>query len=160
MECLYDNYANALYGVTNKILRNQQWSEEVLQDSFIKVWERIDLYDPKKGRLFTWMMNIVRNKAIDKLRSAEIRQANKSDSIAEVVSIVDQTGSEEQNTDVIGLAGLLGKLDEDHRFVVNMIYLRGYTHSELAKESGIPLGTIKTRLRNALIQLRRELGLV
>lgn len=66
---LYDNYAGALMGVISAIISDPETARDVLQESFINIWRRIDLYDPAKGRLFTWMMNVARNAAIDKLRS-------------------------------------------------------------------------------------------
>ncbi|PIB37090.1 RNA polymerase subunit sigma-70 [Reichenbachiella sp. 5M10] len=157
LEYLYDHYSAALYGAAYRIVQNKSFAEEVLQDAFVNVWKKIDSYDATKGRLFTWLVNIVRNKAIDKVRSAEVRKENKSDSFIDHVSSIDRGNSYEQSTDAIGLQDVLASLDEKERFVLEMIYYKGYTHAELAKEYDMPLGTVKTRLRKAILTLRQRI---
>lgn len=125
-----------------------------MQDVFLKIWDKIGSYDNAKGKLFTWMLNIARNQAIDKLRSREISKSNKTKDIDSLVHKVDNQGQVEQNIDGIGMAEILKALPEEQRFVVDCLYFKGYTQSELAEESGIPLGTVKTRLRSAMQQLR------
>src|SRR4051812_8907071 len=78
LDYLYDHYSSALYGVISRVLRNEDVAEEVLQDAFLRIWDRIENYDPAKGRLFTWMLNIARNLAIDKTRSKEISKDRKT----------------------------------------------------------------------------------
>jgi len=158
LDYLYDHYASALYGIISRIINNEDVAEEVLQDVFLKVWDRIDQYDPDKGRLFTWMLNIARNQAIDKTRSREISKSNKTTPIDHLVSTIEERGSSIQNVDAIGLTEVLNKLSQEQKFVVTHLYLKGYTQSELAKEFDIPLGTIKTRLRMAMIELRNQLN--
>lgn len=147
-----------MYGVVSRIITRESIAEEVLQDSFLRIWERIDSYDPEKGRLFTWMLNITRNLAIDKTRSKEIKRDGKTGDIENVVDRVDSRRSEVQQVDAIGLKEVLSELPEEQKFVVDFLYLRGYTQSELAEEFGIPLGTVKTRLRLAMIALRSKLN--
>lgn len=151
---LYDNYSAALYGVVYRVLQKEDVAEEVLQDVFLKIWNKIDSYDAEKGKLFTWMLNIARNQAIDKTRSKEISKASKTRGIDNLVSRIDNTDYVEQKIDSIGLEDVLKKLSEDQRFVVEYLYFKGYSQSELAKEFNIPLGTVKTRLRSAMQQLR------
>lgn len=100
------------------------------------------------------MLNIARNQAIDKLRSREISKSNKTKDIDSLVHTIDNQEQVEQNTDGIGVYEILKALPEEQRFVVEYLYFKGYTQSELAEESGIPLGTVKTRLRSAMQQLR------
>ncbi|HMV07370.1 MAG TPA: sigma-70 family RNA polymerase sigma factor [Cyclobacteriaceae bacterium] len=154
LEYLYDNYSGALYGAIYRIVRKEEVAEEVLQDVFLKIWNRIDNYDPAKGRLFTWMLNLAKNQAIDKTRSKEISRENKTGGIENYVSDVKTGEFAEQQVDSIGLKEVLTSLPEDQRFVVDHLYLRGYTQAELADEFNIPLGTVKTRLRIAMKQLR------
>ncbi|MFN8335284.1 MAG: sigma-70 family RNA polymerase sigma factor [Cyclobacteriaceae bacterium] len=154
LEYLYDNYSGALYGAVYRIVRKEEVAEEVLQDVFLKIWNRIDNYDPAKGRLFTWMLNLAKNQAIDKTRSKEISRENKTGGIENYVSDVKTGEFAEQQVDSIGLKEVLTSLPEDQRFVVDHLYLRGYTQAELADEFNIPLGTVKTRLRIAMKQLR------
>ena len=157
-EYLYDHYSAALYGVVSRIISRESIAEEVLHDTFLRIWDRIDAYDPEKGRLFTWMLNIARNLAIDKTRSKEISQGRKTGDIDDSVDSVDRGRSELQHEDTIGLRDVLLQLPEEQRFVVEYLYLRGYTQSELAEEFSIPLGTVKTRLRLAMIALRSKLN--
>lgn len=127
---------------------------------FLKIWDKIGAYDATKGRLFTWMLNIARNQAIDKLRSREISKSNKTKDIDSLVHKIDNQEQVEQHIDGIGVSEILKALPEEQRFVVDHLYFKGYTQSELAEESGIPLGTIKTRLRSAMQQLRTLVGKV
>lgn len=157
---LYDHYSGALYGVIHRILQHEDIAEEVLQDIFLKIWDRIDQYDASKGKLFTWMLNIARNQAIDKTRSKEISKEKKTKDIDTLVHTVDRQEYQEQQIDGIGVQEILKVLPEEQRFVVEHLYFKGYTQSELAEESGIPLGTVKTRLRTAMQQLRIIVGTV
>lgn len=129
----------------------------MLQDVFLRIWNKIESYDASKGRLFTWMLNIARNMAIDKTRSKEISKDRKTDDIDNLVSRIDRREQAEQNVDFIGLKEVLGRLSEEQKFVVEYLYLKGYTQSELADEFNIPLGTVKTRLRLGMIELRKQL---
>jgi RNA polymerase sigma factor (sigma-70 family) len=159
LEYLYDHYSGALYGIISRIVKKEDVAEEILQDVFLKIWDRIGSYDPSKGRLFTWMLNIARNKAIDKTRSKEISKGRKTDDIDNLVNRIDHQHHDVLQVDAIGLKDVLDKLPEEQRFVVNTLYLRGYTQSELAEEFGIPLGTVKTRHRLAMISLREILNI-
>lgn len=154
LDYLYDHYSGALYGVIFRILKKEEISEEVLQDVFLKIWNKIDAYDSSKGKLFTWMLNIARNHAIDKTRSKEMNKGKKTDNIDYLVNKIDTRENAELQIDAIGLKEVLMGLSEDQRFIVDQLYLKGYTQSEVAEEFNIPLGTVKTRLRSAMIELR------
>jgi RNA polymerase sigma-70 factor (ECF subfamily) len=139
-----------------RILKNEALAEETLQDVFMKIWSRFDNYDETRGKLFTWMVNIARNQAIDRVRSKEISKKQKTNSLENIVH-----GNEplvEQSIEAIGVRDVLRALPEDQKFIVEKLYLNGYTQSELADEFNIPLGTVKTRLRLAMQQLRKTLG--
>jgi RNA polymerase sigma factor (sigma-70 family) len=159
LDYLYEHYSGALYGIISRIVKREEVAEEILQDVFLKIWDRIGSYDPSKGRLFTWMLNIARNQAIDKTRSKEASKAKKTDDIDYLVNKIDNREHSELQVDAIGLKDVLDKLPEEQRFVVNTLYLKGYTQSELADEFGIPLGTVKTRLRLAMISLREIMNI-
>ena len=149
---LYDNYSGALLGVVGGIIPNEETARDVLQEVFVNIWRKIESYDPAKGRLFTWMMNIARNAAIDKIRSKSYQDSLKNHSIPENAdNSLPATGPQ---VDDVGLRKVLSKLKEEHRILVDLSYFQGYTHEEIAKSLNIPLGTVKTRIRSALIHLR------
>lgn len=154
---LYDKYGAALFGTAQRIIQNEEITSEVIQDIFLKIWHKIDQYDSSKGRFFTWMLNMTRNAAIDKIRSKEISRSGKTDSIDDFVYTVDSQNKTELQIDAIGLKELMDDLAEEQRFVLLKVYFEGFTHMELAEEYGIPLGTVKTRLRSALKHLRKRM---
>lgn len=155
---LYDKYSAALYGVASRIIKNDDVTEEVLQDVFVKIWNKIEMYDASKGRFFTWMMNLTRNASIDKLRSKEISRSSKTDSFDDYVYSFDRENSTEMSTDAIGVKALMNDLVEDQKFILQKIYFEGFTHTEIADEYNIPLGTVKSRLRSALKHMRKRLA--
>lgn len=159
LEYLYDHYSGALYSIILHIVRKEEVAQEVLQDAFIKIWDKIDNYDPSKGKLFTWLLNVTRNLAIDKTRSKEISQLRKTDDIDLLVHRIDSQEQSFSAVESIGLKEVLQRLPEEQKFVVEQVYLKGYTQSEVAEEFGIPLGTVKTRLRLAMTELRSLLDI-
>ncbi len=152
----YQNYADALYGIIVRIVKSHEIAEEVLQDTFIKVWGNANKFDESKGRLFTWFANIARNSAIDMVRSAKYQNFQKTDSLDNPVytNIAPDTNIELKDP---GLEKVINSLDEKYRIIIDKLYFEGYSHSELAKEMDIPLGTVKSRLRLAIKELRHKL---
>lgn len=156
-EYLYEKYSRALFAVITRIISDRDIAEEVFHDAFIKITRKIDSYEESKGRLYTWMANICRNSAIDKLRSKEISQTTKTNAIDDFVfGLESQSGTMEQ-VEAIGVKELLNNLNEDQRFIIEYIYFQGYTHSELSEEFEIPLGTVKSRVRAALQVLKKNI---
>ncbi len=150
---LYDNYANALHGIILSIVKENETASDVLQEVFINIWKKIRSYDPEKGRLFTWMLNVARNAAIDKIRSREYRDNLKNLPIPETPDL--NIGSDlKPVVEDVGLKKILRKLKEEQRVLIDLSYFQGYTHEEISKALNIPLGTVKTRIRSALTQLR------
>jgi RNA polymerase sigma factor (sigma-70 family) len=150
---LYENYSGALYGIIHSIITDQETANDVMQDVFVNIWKKIESYDPSKGRLFTWMLNISRNAAIDKLRSKGFRDGLKNQPISENVDINAGLSIGPSINDV-GLKKVIGGLRDEQRVLIDLSYFQGYTHEEIAKVMNIPLGTVKTRIRSALVQLR------
>ena len=153
MRQLFTHYGGALNALILPIVPQKEVAEEVLHDVLLKIWHNIDKYETGKSRLFTWMARIAKNAAIDKVRSKEYRQSYKTDVIDEDVSRRKEL-SQTIPTDQIGIAGLLDHLDDKHRAIIDLLYLKDFTQSEAAKELDLPLGTVKTRARRALQQLR------
>ena len=154
---LYDNYSGALYSIIKQIIKDTELANDVLQEVFINIWRRIEIYDPTKGRLFTWMLNIARNASIDTIRSKGFQNTQKNQELSNNVDINVSSQVMTPDTDNIGLRKTLGNLKNEHRILIELAYFKGYTHEEIAKIEGIPLGTVKTRIRNALLQLRQYL---
>jgi RNA polymerase sigma factor (sigma-70 family) len=150
---LYDHYSGALYSIILQILSDTELANDVLQDVFVNIWRKIESYDSTKGRLFTWMLNIARNASIDTLRSKTYQNDRKNQSMDNqgeaLVALVTQV-----NVDNIGFRKVLTQLKEEQRLLIDLAYFKGYTHEEIAEMESLPLGTVKTRIRSALIQLR------
>jgi len=153
---LYDRYSGALFGVISKVIRTDETAEDVLQETFVKIWNSFPTYDASKGKLFTWMLNIARNLAIDKVRSKGFKNSKKNQNLDDVVHVVDEQQSIGFNPELIGLKELVEKLEPEYYKLVDLIYFKGYTHVEAAEELEMPLGTVKTRLRAAISMLRRH----
>lgn len=151
---LYDNYAAALNGVIIKVLGEDESSKDLLQEVFIKIWKHIDSYDATKGRLYTWMLNIARNSAIDILRSTKHNQNKKISNLENSVHSDGVLHATSIKTEHIGLKKIVSSLKEEYRQIIDLAYFKGYTQDEIAKELNIPVGTVKTRSRNALMQLK------
>lgn len=154
---LYDHYSAALYGVVLRIVKKETIAEEVLQDAFIKIWKNIGQYSASRGRLFTWMFKLARNMAIDRLRSKEMQRALKTDAVADHLLYIDKNVYDQQQIDSIGLDRLFSGLPVEQSLIMSLLYLKGYTHAQVAKEYQIPLGTVKTRHRMAMVHLRKLL---
>ncbi len=145
IEALYDMYSASLYGVISRIII----------DTFIKIWNSFAAYSPEKGRLFTWMVNIARNLSIDKLRSKDYKNQNKNQEIENNVTFIDEQRNTVYKPELLGIKEMVQTLKPEQQAILDLVYFKGYTHVEAAEELGIPLGTIKTRLRTAIIELRK-----
>lgn len=153
---LYDQYSPALYGVVLRIVRDDDQAQDLLQDIFVKIWKNLESYDATKGRLFTWMLNVSRNTAIDALRSRKTQPSNEIRTDEDSVHIVDrQHNTEQPNPDHIGLQDVVKQLRPDRKELIDLVYFGGYTHEEAAEELNLPLGTVKTRIRAALHELKQ-----
>ena len=126
MEILYDNYASALFGVISRIVRHDEIAEDVLQETFLKIWNNFKQYDPSKGRLFTWMINIARNMAIDKVRSKEFSQNLKNHPLPDNVSNVDFEKQSAFNPETIGIKEMVSKLEPEYRQIIDLLFYGGY----------------------------------
>lgn len=157
IDLAYKSYGKALYGIIFRVVKSGGIAEEVLQDVFVKIWINAKSYNRKKGRLFTWMSNIARNAAIDSVRTARSKREQKTTSIENPV-YENVGGNEEMKVKDFALEKVINSLDEKHRLLIDLTYFQGYSQREIEKELSIPLGTIKSRLRLAINQLREKLG--
>jgi RNA polymerase sigma factor (sigma-70 family) len=156
VQALYDMYSAALLGVISRIVQPIELAEDLLQETFIKIWNSGESYDSSKGRLFTWMMNIARNLAIDKLRSKDFKNSNKNQDIENNVDFIDAQKEVSFNADTLGIKDMVTALKPEFVSVLDMVYFKGYTHVEAAEELNLPLGTVKTRIRMAIMELRKN----
>ena len=152
LNLLYENYSDSLYGAILKVTRNEAIAEDALQETFIKVWKNAEKYDPSKAKLFTWLFRIARNTAIDKLRSFNNKfhkevQIDKSN-----VYILPGTSL---NQDVLDIKEHVGRLEKKYQIVLNALFFEGMTQQEASDELEIPLGTVKSRLKIGLRELKK-----
>lgn len=155
VEALYDMYSASLNGIIYRIVQHDEIAEDLLQETFVKIWNSFHSFDSQKGRLFTWMANIARNLAIDKVRSKDFKNNSKNQDIENTVNFIDERRNTSQNPETLGVKELVEKLKPEQKSILDLVYFKGYTHVEVAEELGIPLGTVKTRLRMAIITLRK-----
>jgi len=158
---LYDNYADALYGVVCRIVTSVEHAEEVIQDVFVKIWKHVDHFDAEKGRLYTWMINIARNAALDYQKSKRAKNELKNQPLSNIVNREEELdrSQNERNAraDFIGFKNVLDNLKPECRILIEMAYYEGYTQQEIAQQLDIPLGTIKTRTKAAFLHLKNLL---
>ena len=154
MEDIYTHYGKALFGVALRIVGDSDRAMDVLQEALISIWQNAKKYNSQKGRLYTWMLKIVRNKAIDEHRKINRRMKIQT-------SVEDVTAHErgyETNTDLIGFGRELDKLHPDKRTLIDLSYIQGYSHREISERLSLPLGTVKTRIRSAMKDLKEIFG--
>ena len=157
-ETLYNMYADNICGVINVILKDPERSQELCQDVFVKIWNKSDQYDTSKGRFFTWILNIARNAAIDEMRSKSHKNQKKNLPVDSLVGIYESDEDLNGKIDTIGLQSLLKGLKEKCILLIDLLYFKGYTQKETAKELKTPIGTIKTRIRSCISEIRKNMA--
>lgn len=154
LDLLYTHYSDTLYGMAYRILRNEAFAEDCIQQSFLKIWNNIEQYDQNKSTLYTWMANIVRNNAIDIRRLKSFQKEERTETID---PHVHNNRTSNQSTDLIDINTLLGGMDDKYKVILQHLYLDGYSQRELSEKLDIPLGTIKSRAKKAIDILRQKL---
>jgi RNA polymerase sigma-70 factor (ECF subfamily) len=153
---LYDRYGNIVYGLAYRVLQNPGRAEEVTQDTFMKVWKQADSWDSEKGKLSSWLLTITRYTAIDLIRK-ENRNVTQVSVPIEILSNIQgnpSTINDPRWHDGRLLRNLMTELPTEQAELIEMAFFQGYTHSQLAENLELPLGTVKTRLRLGLQKLR------
>ncbi len=154
---IYDMYSENVFGIIHNILRDQVLSEEVLQDVFIKIWNNANSYSEKKGRFFTWILNIARNAAIDKTRSKNFKNASQNLTADYFVDILEDKTNFTSKIDSIGIKKYIAALEPLCIKVIDLLFFKGFTQKETAEKLDIPLGTVKTRNRICINKLKQVL---
>jgi RNA polymerase sigma-70 factor (ECF subfamily) len=146
---LYDKYAGAIYSVILKMIRDEGKAQNLLQDTFMTVWEKAESYDESKGRFYTWVYRIAKNKTLNVLR--------KTDVLIQTGDFSVHTNKEDAisiEPEYLELNGAVTTLEEHHQKAIELVYFKGLTHKEAHQEMNVPLGTFKSYIRQALKQLR------
>lgn len=154
---LYDMYSKSLFAVISNLVSDREEAEDVLQESFVKIWKNIETYNDTKGRLYTWMLNITRNTAIDKLRSKGFNNKQKNLSSDNFVHLLDDSNKMTNRIDTIGIQEFVKKLKPKCIQLLDLLFFKGFTQQEASEELEIPLGTVKTQNRNCINDLRTYL---
>jgi RNA polymerase sigma-70 factor (ECF subfamily) len=164
LDALYKRYSSPVYSLVWKILQSPEEAEDVALDVFWQVWRQADRYDPSRGAPPAWIFTVARSRAIDRLRARRRREA-RTISFDDPATRLDPLDEEAAPDDVVSyrqardsVRKAMTGLSPVQREAVEIAFFRGLTHVEIAEKLGEPLGTVKTRIRQGLIRLRRALG--
>lgn len=149
---VYDTYSRALYGVIYTIVVDAEEAESVLQNTFILFWNSFENYEISKGRLYTWLLQIARKTATDYICSKYNNPKKRT--FTHAILTENNIIIENNNLDTIGLNPIVNKMKEEHLLLIELFYSQGYSQEEVSKELNIPVGTVNSRLRKAMILLR------
>ena len=158
-EILYDRYSRSVMGFVYKIMQTEELAAEIVQETFVRIWDRCDKFEPSKGKFSSWMFGIARNLAIDKYRKLKIRPEaaqNDSEVLQMELAPSDQPKVEEKVDTYLQreqVQIVLQELPDNQREIIELAYFQGFTHREIAKNTGIALGTVNSRARRALMKL-------
>lgn len=148
---IYDNYSDALYGVILRMCKDEEISQNILQDTFMTIWDKAKSYDFEKGRFYTWAYRIAKNKALNYLRKPESLIQH------EDLSVYENVGDAEKvSIDVLKLNGSISSLEAHHQEAIKLVYYNGLTHREAHEEMNVPLGTFKSYIKQALKILQQS----
>lgn len=156
MSALYQMYSDSLYKVISTIVVIDEVAQDLLQETFIRIWRSFSLYDPRKGRLYTWMARLAKNISIDYLRSSNYRYHAVNEDLADHTRQVDETFQINFNPEVIGVKDMTRILNSEQQTVLDLIYFKGYTHVQAAEELNITLGILRSRLHSSISVLRKN----
>lgn len=150
---LYEKYARSLYGIILPIVRNEHTAEDVLQDTFIRIWSNVEKYDPSKGALYTWISTTARNLAIDSLRSKANIMYHKID--WNFFTNDNDERAAPKSSEMYSLSNIINTLPSRNRDIIRMVYYNGFTIEQSSEILNLPLGTTKSRLRTGIKALKR-----
>lgn len=157
---IYDAYNKLVYGLIYTILKGKEESEDCLQEVFVQLWEKADQFDPSKGNLYSFLLTMARNKAIDVTRSRDYKDSKKEDHVINDFTLTPESkyNNPHEDLELSERAGMvrqaLKRLSEKEREVLHVAYFNGMTQSEISTKFEIPLGTVKYRMRQGMIKLK------
>lgn len=152
---LYDEFGSAVYSLAYRVLQNATQAEEVTQDTFLKIWQHGTTWDPAKGKLKNWLLSITHFTAIDRLRRERRQPTLHPDALEVMEDYLMSNRTDDVWQDRTTLEGLLRQLTPEQSQLIQLAFFKGMSHSDIAEATGIPLGTVKTRLRTGLQRLRK-----
>jgi len=159
---LYDCTSRIVYGLALRVLRDPSAAEEIMMEVYLQVWRTAPSYDPARGSASAWLITLARSRAIDYLRSRMARRAATERALDELYELQDPRPDPEQESMELGRARIireaLSQLPPEQRRLLDMTYFSGLSHTEIAGSTGLPLGTVKTRIRSGMMRLRELLG--
>lgn len=150
LSLLYDKYSGALYSVILKMTRDEVLSQDLLQETFINAWNKAHQYNSEKGRFYTWIYRIAKNKVLNYLRKHDI--LIQTDDLSVYKNKEETLPNDIEYTE---LKGAVSKLESHHKQAIDLVYFKGLTHREAHEEMNVPLGTFKSYIRQALKQLQK-----
>jgi RNA polymerase sigma-70 factor (ECF subfamily) len=162
---LYDRHSRLLFGLILRIIQDRAEAEEILQEVFVRVWTRAELFDPRLGGPTAWLVRIARNRAIDRLRARRSRDAGTTPNLNESMADRAASATDIRSPEAVVLEAekrgtvidALALLPPEQRHLIEAAFFEGYTYSELAAHFGLPLGTVKTRIRAGIVAMRQRL---
>ncbi len=157
LAALYDRHSRLLFGLVSRIVRDRSEAEEILQEVFFSVWSKAASYNPAIGVPVAWLVRLARNRAIDRVRANQVRERTREATAARKAPDSPEQAAE-RGQQQAGVLGALARLPEEQRVLIEQAYYWGWTQSELASRFGLPLGTVKTRIRSGMIALREHLA--
>jgi len=157
---LYDRYGRMIYGLVLRVVKDAGTAEDLVQETFLRVWNRFSGFDCERGSVGPWLAAVARNRAIDYLRGHGRRvQSSVEFNETEHPSLFVSLPADMLKTEIVGgVRKALGRLNTNQREAIELAYYEGMSQSEIAERMGQPLGTIKTWMRRAMQQMREELG--
>jgi RNA polymerase sigma-70 factor (ECF subfamily) len=156
---LYDHYRVILFGLLMRILSNREEAEDVLQEVFLQVWRKAEDFDENRGRPFTWLVTLARSRGIDRLRTLAARDRVAEAGAKEVVEAISDAATDAFKSEQRGLVNkALAQLPDEQKRPLMLAYFDGLTQSEIATRLDAPLGTVKTRMRTGMMNLREQLA--
>jgi RNA polymerase sigma-70 factor, ECF subfamily len=160
LAALYDRLSGVAFGLALRMVGNTDAAEDVVQDAFLRIWRRAESYEPARGAARPWVLRVVRNVAIDRLRSRDARRraetgSQTDEALVTVSETPDETASRSERSRVVRRA--LADLPAEQRRAIEIAYFEGLSHTEIASRENMPLGTVKTRIRDGVLKLREKL---